>query len=256
MLKWFVASNARLSLIIHRRLPWRFRRDFFRLYYELVADKIRSQRPRYVLDVGCGRRTYIANLVPNKSTLLVGLDYDFQEIRHNIDLTNLVVSDAARALPFENDSIDLLTTRSVLEHLSDVDQFFNESHRVLSPGGYIIHIMPGRMAPFAMLNRLFPNRFTKRVLRLLYPETESQLGFRAYYKECSYRGIEELLERSGFEVEKINCRYYQSTYFRAFFPAYVLFLVYDLMLWLLQAKNLSSQIIVIARKMSTLPASS
>ncbi len=248
MTRLLISLNVRLSLVLHNRLPWRFKRDFFRLYYSLVADQIYRQRSRYVLDVGCGRRTYFTRLAPSLPTVFVGLDSDIGEISHNRDLTHLVVSDAMEALPFANGSIDLVTTRSVLEHLTDTDQFFRESFRVLSPGGYFIHIMPGRYSPFAVLNRLSPNRFTKRLLNLLYPEIEGEWGFPAYYKNCSYKTIQLALERSGFEVEQIHCRFYQATYYRAFLPVYALFLAYDLILWMLQVKRLSSQIIVVARK--------
>lgn len=248
MIRLFISANVRLSLILHSRLPWRFRRDFFLLYYGLVADQIRRQRPRFVLDVGCGRRTYFMNLVPSLPTMFVGLDSDIGELGHNRDLSHLVVSDAARTLPFANGSIDFVTTRSVLEHLTDTDQFFRESYRVLSSGGYAIHILPGRNAPFAVLNRLFSNRMTKRLLSLLYPEVEGGWGFPAHYNNCSYQSIQAALKRSGFEVEQIHCRFYEATYYRAFLPAYSLFLAYDLMLWMLQAKRMSSQIIVVARK--------
>ncbi len=248
MIRSFIRANVRLCRILHNRLPWCFKRDFFLLYYELVAERILRQKPRYVLDVGCGRRTHFSDLLRSKQTVIVGLDSDIEELRQNQDLRYLVVSDASRALPFANGSLDLVTTRSVLEHLKDTEQFFKESYRILSPGGYAIHILPCRNAPFAMLNRLLSNRKTKRLLSFLYPEVQGGWGFPAYYVNCSYELIQAALIRNGFEIEQIHVRFYQATYYRAFLPAYCLFLAYDLLLWLLQAKRMSSQIIVIACK--------
>ena len=47
---------------------------------------------------------------------------------------SFVVADGT-TLPFANNSFDILYSRSVLEHVRDLDQFFAEAHRVLKPGG-------------------------------------------------------------------------------------------------------------------------
>lgn len=172
MIRSFISANVRLSLALHNRLPWRFKRDFFAFYYELVADHIVGNKPAVALDAGCGRSTDFMNLLPPSKTLFIGLDYDFEELRHNRDLAHLLVADATKTLPFADGAIDFLTTRSVLEHLADTEEFFRESWRVLSPGGFAIHIFPGRNAPFAVLNRLLSNRMTNRLLSCFYPEIE------------------------------------------------------------------------------------
>ncbi|MGH2701152.1 MAG: methyltransferase domain-containing protein [Actinomycetota bacterium] len=38
------------------------------------------------------------------------------------------------------------TSRSVLEHLDDVEAFVAEANRVLFPGGYTVHLFVGRFA--------------------------------------------------------------------------------------------------------------
>lgn len=40
--------------------------------------------------------------------------------------------------PFENESLDVVVSNQVIEHLSDVDHFISEAHRVLKKGGYIV----------------------------------------------------------------------------------------------------------------------
>src|SRR4051795_4953297 len=44
----------------------------------------------------------------------------------------------AEALPFEDDSFDLVFGHAVLHHLPDLAQAFNEFHRVLRPGGTLV----------------------------------------------------------------------------------------------------------------------
>ena len=248
MLRAFSALNNRLCASLHHRLPWRFKRDFFELYYELLGRLVVANTPQHVLDVGCGQATHYAGMLPYSPQLLIGVDVSIDEIAHNRDLTHRVVSDAARTLPFADESIDLVSSRSVVEHLRDTDQFFSEVHRVLRPGGHTLHILPGRNAPFSLLNRLLPNSVTQRLLKFFYPEISGGWGFPAFYHNCSYPLLQKALKRSGFEVVELHCRYYQATYYRAFFPAYVLFVMYDLLVWLVGAKRLASQLIVIARR--------
>ena len=47
-------------------------------------------------------------------------------------------SDIGSAWPFEDSCMDVIHNNFVIEHLSDVDLFAREIHRVLSPGGYFI----------------------------------------------------------------------------------------------------------------------
>lgn len=41
-------------------------------------------------------------------------------------------------LPFRNNEFDLITAVQVIEHLTDIDTFVSETHRILKPGGYFI----------------------------------------------------------------------------------------------------------------------
>ena len=201
MIRSFISANVRLNLALHNRLPWRFKRDFFSFYYELVADHVLRKNPAVVLDAGCGRNTNFMRLLPASKTLFAGFDLDFEELRHNRDLAHLLVADATNTLPIADGAVDFLTTRSVLEHLADSEQFFRESCRVLSAGGYAIHVFPGRNAPFAVLNRLLSNRAANRLLSWFYPEIEGGWGYPAFYDNCSYSSVRAALKRSGFEIE-------------------------------------------------------
>lgn len=53
----------------------------------------------------------------------------------------------ARATSFDElpeESIDLVVSNSVLEHVGDVDRFFADCHRVLRPGGVMVHLVDYR----------------------------------------------------------------------------------------------------------------
>ena len=44
--------------------------------------------------------------------------------------------------PIEDASIDIITSNSVVEHLKDISNFFNESYRVLKKNGIMILVTP------------------------------------------------------------------------------------------------------------------
>ena len=60
--------------------------------------------------------------------------------------------------------------------------------------------------------------------------------------------ITELFERIGLSVEFIRFRYYQSTYFVRLFPAYLLCVLYDILVWKLGIRKLCSQMLVVVRQ--------
>jgi SAM-dependent methyltransferase len=46
------------------------------------------------------------------------------------------------AIPFADDSFDVVFSSNVLEHIPDVESFQAEIHRVLRPGGRAVHVLP------------------------------------------------------------------------------------------------------------------
>ena len=47
-----------------------------------------------------------------------------------------------RNFPFPDQSVDVVFSSNVLEHVRDIDQLHHECFRVLRPGGYCVHVMP------------------------------------------------------------------------------------------------------------------
>ena len=61
-----------------------------------------------------------------KSTTLNGIPVDYLK------------PSASGDIPFETDSLDLITCFGVLHHIPNVSKLVNEFHRVLKPGGYVL----------------------------------------------------------------------------------------------------------------------
>lgn len=129
------------------------------LEYKAIAFRIAEDRPRRVLDWGCGWGQ-VAKLLHDHGLDVTALDYRpdrnqgveplprFPEI--NAHLTPDPV-----LLPFETGSFDAVLSLGVLEHVADPDGSLEEIKRVLEPGGtFYVYKLPNRYSYLERLARL------------------------------------------------------------------------------------------------------
>jgi SAM-dependent methyltransferase len=251
LLSRFVMLNHRLSLAIEARLPKAFNQNLNRLCILKVADLLNSRRGQIVLDVGGGKECpFLQDVDEPAAHLIIAFDCSEKELKHNV-VDNRVVGDAAmKGLPFRNQSVDLIVSRSVVEHIRDNGTFFENCAQALRPGGTMIHVFPGRFAPFALANRILPNRLSRRLLDYFLPEwvDRDTCGFVAFYDRCHYSAMQDLIRRHGFESARYVFAYYQGIYYTSVFPIYCLMLAYDLILWLFRIRNLASGLLIVAER--------
>ncbi len=100
-----------------------------------------------VLVDGSGVGTYLRRLV-GLSQQAIGLDIEFSRVQESHAFAELVVCGAGEALPFPTDSMDLVFSHEVLEHVQDDQATVREMVRVLRPGGRIVLFCPNRGYPF------------------------------------------------------------------------------------------------------------
>lgn len=248
MLRRFLDANRRLSHRIERRLP-HARNNPYDVYPGIVARYMNARPNQLVIDVGGGRACSFAALrQPGSGTRIVAVDISEEEMRHNSDVDETRVGDITRDLPFGDAEADLVVSSSVLEHLANLEAFVRTGARVLKPGGYFIHLLPSRYAPFAVINRALPHSLSKRILYLLQPQVAGVCGFPAVYDRCYASALVSLLESSGFEIEQLRTSYYQSRYFDFFVPGYLASVAYEAIVSALRRRNLAAYLLVVARK--------
>jgi SAM-dependent methyltransferase len=102
-----------------------------------VADVVVAQRPRRVLEVGCGEGIVLAHLAARlPGTRFEGLELDegaLRQARARCPAVPVVRGDACH-LPFGDGSFDLVVCLEVLEHLPDPRRALREARRVASHG--------------------------------------------------------------------------------------------------------------------------
>ena len=118
-----------------------------------VLSKLAINGSESILDIGCGRGLLLIELakkIPQgKATgvdlWLGNLEYKNspQMVLDNASVEGVsnrieVITADALALPFNNNSFDMVTTSLMMHHLTDIYKALNEMVRVLKPGGTLV----------------------------------------------------------------------------------------------------------------------
>lgn len=179
-----------------------------RLYYDVhlsVIDQREMAAPVFkeflgsggmkVLESGCGTGRWIAYF-EKLGNCAFGIDDSpgpLQVARRHDPYMRLARADAVMT-PFKDGVFDAALSAYVAEHFPDgPDALFREIHRTLKPNGLLFSIVP--------LNNTFRRLIVNPLLlgcNLLWQLRGHTLGFTEF--RFSREEVDELLERSGFEV--------------------------------------------------------
>jgi SAM-dependent methyltransferase len=148
-----------------------------------------------VLDLGAGRGRvdeypdgFKRNLVKlkGKAARVVGADVD-PVVVDNPLLDEAHVIEAGAALPFADNSFDVIVCDWVIEHIDDVPALAAEVGRVLKPGGWFCARTPNRWGYVGLAARLTPKALAGSMLGRLQPGRQERDVFDKYYR-CNTLG--------------------------------------------------------------------
>jgi SAM-dependent methyltransferase len=238
LLRRFLDANRRLS----ERFDPRLDAALYRRYDADVADCLASlPSGAIVVDVGGGRHCSFADeLHPDRAYRVIAVDISPEELGQNSSVDETRVGDVAVRLPFEDAEVDLVVSRTVLEHVVSVDAAAREMARILRPGGRSVHLLPCRYALFAIAARVLPFSLAKRLVHKLLPESEGIVEFDVFYDKGHPVALQESFRAAGFTQVDVTCTWDQSGYFHPVFPLFLLILAYQRIVTMLRLRVVAS----------------
>jgi SAM-dependent methyltransferase len=161
-----------------------------------------------VLEIGVGIGTDVINFA-RAGALLTGVDLTPAAVQHThkrLELEGLnaeVLVANGEALPFENDSFDLVYSWGVIHHASNPPRVVREVRRVLAPGGQARVMLYGRhswIAYWLWLRHALAAGRPQRSLSDVIASTVESEGTAAYTR----KGIERLFAAAGFDTVAVQ----------------------------------------------------
>jgi len=195
---------------LSQRLKRRYFGWYAHPYAALVAQIERHlTRESVLLDAGCGRAAPTLTKFHGKARRLIGIDVvEFAPGQDGIELCRRDLADTG--LP--GDSVDLIYSQSVMEHITEPGAVFAEIARVLKPHGVCLALTANKWDYASLIARMIPNRFHPWIVHRTEGRKEQDV-FPTVYKANTRRDIEFYAARHGLEVAEFRYLGQYPSYF-------------------------------------------
>ncbi len=181
----------------------------YRLFEREVERHLRPDQT--LLDAGCGRTAPILSKYRGRAQRLIGVDLvDFAPAPHGLELHHCDLG----AMPVEDESVDVIMARSVMEHITEPARVYAETYRVLKPGGRFVFLTANLWDYASLIAAVVPNRLHPWIVSKTEGREEHDV-FPVAYRTNTRGAIRRWSAGAGYEIESFR---YLGQY-----PAYFMF---------------------------------
>ncbi|MGM0567672.1 MAG: class I SAM-dependent methyltransferase [Elusimicrobiota bacterium] len=173
-------------------------------------SKLRKNRKplQTMIDVGCGYgglTNYISDYLGVAKTYGIDLDKEKIKVAETREIKTEQVNVESEKFPFKDNSVDLVTTFGVFEHLRYYDNLMEESNRVLKKDGYLLCSFPNLGSWIRRVSLLLGRQ--PRDIEISTKKPFGTLGiyddkFLNHVHTPTYRAFKEMLEYHEFVILK------------------------------------------------------
>ena len=121
---------------------------------------------RRILDVGCGIGMYVEKF-RRFSSDVHGVDVDPEKVAQASRTLPNISEAPAEALPFQDNTFDVIMLHEVIEHVDDDRRTIEEAVRCLKPGGQVVIFAPNRLYFFETHGFYFLGQYYFKLLPMV-----------------------------------------------------------------------------------------
>ena len=236
----FVSMNRRWCQGLLKMFPSFFSWPDSSAYMNDRVEKALARGPSRILEVGGVDRPFLP-----KSSDYFYAGLDIEERPHCYEVyDSFLVQSVEQPVAGK---YDLVLSKTLLEHVPDNQASFKAMCEGLDASGEMIHMIPMKGHPYALILRAVGPRMQKQLLHFLHPRNESVTGYPTFFNHCTAEEIRSLLEENGMVEIDIRCFYMASDYFKFLMPLFVLVFCFEKICQKLEWKTFAALIVVSAR---------
>jgi len=176
-----------------------------------------------LLDAGCGRTAPVLAKFRGRAARLIGVD--LVDYTSEVEGIELIKGDLA-SVPLPDASVDLIMSRSVMEHVTDPIAVYTELGRLLRPGGGLIFLTANLWDYAALIAKAIPNRMHPWIVARTEGRAEEDV-FPTAYKTNTRGAVARWAAATGFEIESFRHLSQYPNYFMFSAPLFLVATAYE-----------------------------
>jgi SAM-dependent methyltransferase len=180
-------------------------------HFEREVERL-LHRDSTLLDAGCGRTAPVLTKFKGKVKELIGVDIvDFDSA---IDGSMKMLNNDLSNMKLDSCSVDVVMSRSVMEHVEEPLAVYLEINRILKHGGHFVFLTANLWDYAAIIAKFIPNRFHPWIVSNTEGRQEDDV-FPTQYRTNTFRSVNKWARKAGFEI--VTFRYLGQ------YPCYFMF---------------------------------